>query len=268
MIDKLLEKIIQEKVHDKEVAVLLSGGADSLSVALAAHRLGYDVHAYSFHLKDLPTYDASKAEDSSSKMGWKFTKVIVPVDNLVEDFHILRKKFECVKKTQYECTFPFLYIFPQIKEKNILSGFAADGHYGVSKKACIHFKQPKELFDQFRSSYLSDPPGLRQQLALSKYYNKEYITPYTDQRVIDYFHQFDWFQVNQPYQKHHVVEAFTEFKTIGKPKHHINLQLGSGIDKAFESLLECDEINYKRRNRMLDVYRDWKDRGEIRTLFD
>jgi asparagine synthetase B (glutamine-hydrolysing) len=268
MIDKLLEKIIQEKVHDKEVAVLLSGGADSLSVALAAHRLGYDVHAYSFHLKDLPTYDASKAEDSSSKMGWKFTKVIVPVDNLVEDFHTLRKKFECVKKTQYECTFPFLYIFPQIKEKNILSGFAADGHYGVSKKACIHFKQPKELFDQFRSSYLSDPPGLRQQLALSKYYNKEYITPYTDQRVIDYFHQFDWFQVNQPYQKHHVVEAFTEFKTIGKPKHHINLQLGSGIDKAFESLLECNEINYKRRNRMLDVYRDWKDRGEIRTLFD
>lgn len=268
MIDKLLEKIIQETVKDKNVAVLLSGGADSLSVALAANRLGYNIHAYSFHLKDQPTYDANKAEDASKKMGWEFTKVIVPIDNLVDDFHVLRTKFECVKKTQYECTFPFLYIFPQIEEETILSGFAADGHYGVSKRACIHFKQPKELFDQFRSGYLSDPPGLRQQLALSRHYKKTYVTPYTDQRVVDYFHQFDWFQVNQPYQKHHVIESFTEFKTIGKPKHHINLQLGAGVDKAFESLLQCNEVNYKKRTRMLDVYRDWKDRGEIRTLFD
>lgn len=268
MIDKILEEIVKENVKDKDVAVLLSGGADSLSVAIAASRLGYNVHAYSFHLKDLPTYDSAKAEDTSSKMNWKFTKVIVPVDNLINDFHTLRKSFECVKKTQYECTFPFLYIFPQIKEKTILSGFAADGHYGVSKKACIHFKQPKELFDQFRSSYLSDPPGLRQQLALSRHYDKNYITPYTDQRVVDYFHQYDWFQVNVPYQKHHVIESFTEFKTIGKPKHHINLQLGAGVDRAFENLLQYDEINFKKRKRMLDVYRDWKDRGEIRTLFD
>ena len=268
MIDKIIEKVIQETATDKEVAVLLSGGADSLSVALAANRLGYKIHAYSFHLKDQPTYDASKAEDASNKMGWQFTKVIVPIDNLVQDFHTLRTKFSCVKKTQYECTFPFLYIFPLITEKIILSGFAADGHYGVSKRACIHFKEPKQLFDTFRSNYLSDPPGLRQQLELSKYYDKEYITPYTDQRVIDYFHQFDWFELNKPFQKHHVVNSFTEFKQIGKPKHHINLQLGSGIDKAFESLLQYKEINFKNRKRMLDVYRDWKDRGEVRTLFD
>ena len=40
------------------------------------------------------------------------------------------------------------------------------------------------------------------------------------------------------------------------------------IDKAFESLLQYKEINFKNRKRMLDVYRDWKDRGEVRTLFD
>jgi len=58
------------------------------------------------------------------------------------------------------------------------------------------------------------------------------------------------------------------FKEIGKPKNHINLQLGAGIDKAFSSLLECDDINYNKRIRMMDVYRDWKNKGEIRTLFD
>ena len=270
MIDKIIEKVIQETATDKEVAVLLSGGADSLSVALAANRLGYKIHAYSFHLKDQPTYDASKAEDASNKMGWQFTKVIVPIDNLVQDFHTLRTKFSCVKKTHYECTFPFLYIYPLITEKFVLSGVAADGHYGVSKKACLHFKEPKEKFDQFREEYFtqSNPAGLLQQIELSKKYNKTFVAPYLDAKVIQFFRQYDWFELNKPFQKHHVVNSFTEFKQIGKPKQHINLQLGAGIDKAFESLLQYNDINFKNRKRMLDVYRDWKDRGEVRTLFD
>lgn len=269
MIDKLLEKVIQEKVQDKEVAVLLSGGADSLSIALAANRLGYDVHAYSFHLKDLPTYDASKAEDVSKKMNWKFTKVIVPTDNLIQDFHTLRTKFECVKKTHYECTFPFMYIYPIIKEKYVLSGIAADGHYGVSKKA-MNYRDPKERFDLFRDEYFQqqNPAGLLQQNLLSQHYEKEFITPYLATSVKDFFRQFDWYELNRPSQKHHVKNAFPEFQTIGKPKNHINLQLGSGVDKVFENLLQCDEINYRKRKRMMDVYRDWKDRGEIRTLFN
>ena len=40
MIDKLLEKTIEKEAPDSHVAVLLSGGVDSNSVAFAAHRLG------------------------------------------------------------------------------------------------------------------------------------------------------------------------------------------------------------------------------------
>jgi len=40
MIDKLLQQEIDKSSSDKEVAVLLSGGVDSLSVAFAAQRLG------------------------------------------------------------------------------------------------------------------------------------------------------------------------------------------------------------------------------------
>ena len=40
MIDKILTKEIEKTVPDKEVAVLLSGGVDSISVAFAAERLG------------------------------------------------------------------------------------------------------------------------------------------------------------------------------------------------------------------------------------
>jgi len=269
MIDKILEQVIQEKVHDKKVAVLLSGGADSLSIALAANRLNYKVHAYSFQLGNQSTYDSEKSEDVSKRMNWDFTKVIVPTNNLKEDFHTLRIKWKCIKKTHYECTFPFMYVYPVIKEKYVLSGIAADGHYGVSKKA-MNYRDPKERFDLFRDEYFQqqNPAGLIQQQLLSQHYGKEFVAPYLEKPVMDFFKQFDWYELNRPSQKHHVKKAFPEFKQIGKPKNHINLQLGAGIDKAFSSLLECDDINYKKRIRMMDVYRDWKNKGEIRTLFD
>ena len=50
MIDKIIEKVIDREVPDNEIAVLLSGGVDSLSVACAAHRLGKKVGTYTFHL--------------------------------------------------------------------------------------------------------------------------------------------------------------------------------------------------------------------------
>ena len=40
MIDKLIIDQIEQQTSDKEVAVLLSGGVDSLSVAFAASRMG------------------------------------------------------------------------------------------------------------------------------------------------------------------------------------------------------------------------------------
>ena len=49
MIDTLLCNIIENQIPTKKCAVLLSGGVDSLSVALAAHNVGKEVIAYSFN---------------------------------------------------------------------------------------------------------------------------------------------------------------------------------------------------------------------------
>ena len=51
---------------------------------------------------------------------WKFTGIKVPTDNLVEDFHRL-VKLDCRKKTHFECVYPFLYVYPEIKETEVLS---------------------------------------------------------------------------------------------------------------------------------------------------
>ena len=45
-INNILENYIDKNIPDNEVAVLLSGGADSLSLAFASHNLGKKVHAY------------------------------------------------------------------------------------------------------------------------------------------------------------------------------------------------------------------------------
>jgi len=70
MIDNLIIDQIEQQTIDKNVAVLLSGGVDSLSVAFAAHRMGKKVTAYTFHLQDQPSYDATKAAEVAKLMGW------------------------------------------------------------------------------------------------------------------------------------------------------------------------------------------------------
>ena len=50
MIKKLLENHIVNNTPDESVALLLSGGIDSITAGLAAHNVGKKVHAYSFFL--------------------------------------------------------------------------------------------------------------------------------------------------------------------------------------------------------------------------
>jgi asparagine synthetase B (glutamine-hydrolysing) len=261
VIDSILVHQIDMMSHEEHVAVLLSGGVDSVSVAFAAHRLGKKITAYTFHLDGQPTYDSQKAVDIAKIMGWDYRVVVVPTDNVEQDFIRLAKDVHCEKKTHFECCFPFLYVYPQIKEHEVLSGWAADGYYGVSKKANIHYKHTKEKFDEFRKDYFgaNSRAGYVWHKRVAEELNKKrFIAPYLDLDVAKFFMSKDWYELNQPYQKHHVVEAFPEFKQVGGVKKHINLQLGSGIDKLFEKeVLSNMKLNFNNRKRVMDVCRDW-----------
>ena len=134
MIKKLLKNHIIKNVPDSEVAVLLSGGVDSVTVGLAAESADKEVHAYSFYLNGAPSYDFIKAAEVAHKRNWNFTPIVVPTENLIEDWHRL-VELKCRKKTHFECVFPFLYVYPKIEEKYVLTGWGADGYFGPSKKS-------------------------------------------------------------------------------------------------------------------------------------
>ena len=267
MIDTILVEALDKTSKDQNVAVLLSGGVDSNSLAFAAKRLNKNIKAYTFKLQNTPNYDSDKASEVAKLYNFECEVIEVPTNNLEQDFIKLAKEYNCIKKTHFECTFPFLYVYPKIKEYEIISGIAADGHYGVSKKACIHYKSPKSKFDEFRIKYFSqkNPAGLIQQQLLAKQYGKKFIAPYLESDIINFFRKYDWYELNKPFQKHHVVTAFNEFKNF-KFKKHINLQLGSGINHLFETLIQNKNINLKNRKRVMDICKDWSSNQGLLTI--
>ena len=256
----LLESILSRDIPQNEdkVAVLLSGGMDSASVALSAQRLGKRIHAYSFYLDGSPTYDSLKAKDISEHFGFEYTSIDVSTDNLKSDFIRLATDYACRKKTHFECAFPFLQINSRIQERVVLSGLAADGHYGLSKRAMIHFKHPKEKFDQFRTDYFSNPnpAGVSQLRQLCDEQQQLLLVPYLDEQIFDYFIQFDWNEINKPKQKSLIRNCYPELADLNL-KSHLNYQLVAGVNIAFERLLDDPNINFKNRVRVMDICRDW-----------
>lgn len=266
MLDDVLMNIIQEQAPDDEVAILFSGGIDSLTCAFAAERLGKKIHCYTFYVDGEYTPDSTAAIKIAKQFDWPLTLIDVPVDNIKEDFLKLIHEYNCFKKTQVECTYPFLYIFPEIKERCVLSGVAADGHYGVSRKATQHYRHTQELFDEFRRDYFSaeNPAGILQLRQLAEEYDKVLCAPYLEDSVFEWASNFSWREMNGPPQKAPVIESFSEFQKI-KVRRHANLQLVSNIDKHFLKLLDNKELNVYNRKSIMHMVSDVYNMGA--TLF-
>jgi asparagine synthetase B (glutamine-hydrolysing) len=245
---------------DEEVALLLSGGVDSLSLGFAAMRAGKRVSAYTFQVEDQENADVRAARQAAQAFGWNWTLVNCDTSHLERDFLELARTWECRLKTQFECTWPFLQVIPRIRERVVMSGIAADGHYGLSRKALARYrvKESKENFDRFRSDYFaqSNPAGQQQQWSLIGSLGKRQFAPYLYPVVIELMREFDWRQLNRPWQKMLTLLAFREeFGRIGR-RDHANLQLVAGVDRVFERLL-LTKVNVHRRHRVLDLCRDY-----------
>lgn len=266
MIDTILTDIIDRQSTSNRVGCFLSAGADSLSLAFSAHRLDKKLSCYSFYVDGKETSDSIGARIAAEHFGWDFTAIDVPVDNLKEDFFTLVNNYHCIKKTQVECTFPFLHMMPYIQEDEVLSGVAADGWWGSSKKCHMHFSDTKELFDGFINKYFAsdNPAGVRQLEQLTEERGIKLIAPYLEDKMRDWAMQYDH---KYMCKKKPLYDTFPEFREL-KMRGHENLQLIAGIPDYFENLLQDPEINPYRRTRIMDVVRDWKDSAGQNDLIE
>ena len=127
-----------------KIAVATSGGIDSASLVMAAKDLGKKQIIVSFTFDDFESHDFASARLLAKHFNIDFLPVILPSDQneIVETVHFLIKEIKCKKKSAIECMFPFVYLLKVLKEnkiKTLVTGLAADGHFGLSKKAMIHY---------------------------------------------------------------------------------------------------------------------------------
>jgi asparagine synthetase B (glutamine-hydrolysing) len=242
------------KIPDEEVALLLSGGIDSNSLMFALLEAGKKVKAYTFVLEDKMSRDYIHAEKNAYKFGVEFNFIDLPTnqETLMADIHNL-VYMGARTKTDFECGWPMIYAYQQIKEKTIVSGMGADGHFCLTKKGMIHYR---DKMDEFRSIQFSKPNYCQKQIHnwLCNAYQKNFVTPYTVQEMQEYFKGKTWDELNRPHQKQTILDAFPEqFKAIKVFKHQ-NLQLGdSGISDLFYELVGS-EYNTMNHSTVVGIF--------------
>ncbi len=230
------------ELQESDIAVSLSSGIDSASVLFALLECGKNVTVYSFTLEDRESRDFKEARSIAEKLNLSFIPVLLPTDiqTLKEDCITLHKKYGCVKKTDYICTWPYLYLTPAVKQPVLATGMAADGHFVISKKGMIHYRN---MVEEFRQQYFSNPSRcqLPCRTLLAREYGVELFEPYLDQEMYEYLLHSTWDECNKPQQKMPIRRAFPDMyeKYMSKLYNHTNFQLGdSGISEHFNKLLK------------------------------
>lgn len=250
---------LTQSIKSKSVAVSLSSGIDSMSVLYALLECNKTVVVYSFTLDDRESRDFREAKELANKLNLKFVPVFLPTDieTLKKDVLKLHEKYDCIKKTDYICSWPYLYLSPMVSESVLATGMAADGHFCISKKGVLHYKDD---IVTFRKNYFSNPNRcqLPQRTKMAEENDVELFEPYLDTLMYEYLLNSSWDECNKPQQKMPIRRAF-DYEHVHL---HTNFQLGdSGINEHFEKLLLTD-WNNKNYKSVVGIF-NRINRGEI-----
>lgn len=220
------------KTAGQKVTVFASAGFDSACLAVAVRDAGAALRVRSFTLDDRTgSADCRGAERLARFLGAPFEAIRLPTSREQVGQDVLDLlRFGVRGKAAIECSWPFFRSFAGEGGLAIV-GSAADGHFGLSKKAMINHRFPKEKFDAFRREYFSDPDRAQARTLseLGARSGCEVVAPFFDPRVLAETIRFGWEELNRPRQKELLRAAFPELAPL-KIKRHVNLQLGdSGI---------------------------------------
>lgn len=228
-------------IPDENVAVLLSAGIDSASCLFALLEVGKKPVAYSFVLDGRMSTDYLLAYRNAKQCGIPFIPVLLPKEIKTLQHDVLKlNSLGARSKTDYECSWPMLYAYDAIKEPSIISGLGADGHFCLSKKGMMHWRNH---IDEFRRGLYSNEryAQIFMHKRLSSMYNKYHCIPYLCDDMKAEFIGTTWDEVNKPRQKQPILDAFPERFVHMQIKRHTNFQLGdSGIATHFHSLLNTE----------------------------
>lgn len=262
MIRKFINDSLQNNVLDKNsVAILFSGGMDSLSLLLSCLDIGIKPVLYSFYLNNYESEDIKASRKIASTYNLSLNEIVIDdedVGQLIEDVKYIIKTFNVYKKTQVQCIYPFLYIIPKIKEKYVLTGLCADDLYGTPRSVAKYYND----FDKFNTIRDNDINDLNsssyfQIKALVEINNKVLIAPYKQNiNLVEYFRQFNYKQMNSPKQKILTYQDYKhEIDKHGLYRRNSNLQCNSKIREFHDKLLNTN-LNIKNYKVVFPIYKN------------
>ena len=242
--------LISETSPENRVCILLSGGSDSTVVGLSSHTLGKKVTSLSFELDGYPNKDCEQSWITSEKIGWDFHKVIVPTERPSQWFVDLIKTYGCKKKTEVECLYPIIFLCKKIKElgfDKVLTGFESPLPDGRSSE--IHSR--RDIKDYWKTVSDHQPTGTIRCLEYLRREGVEPITPLSHPSVLKVLSNLSYDQIHKPYHKSPWKLPFKDlFEKVGRLNgKNVPLQVGSGVEKFFSSIIEDPFINYKSYNK-------------------
>lgn len=257
-----VKKVIQNSISqipDSEVALCLSSGIDSNSLLFELLEQGKKVTAFTFTMEGVMSTDFIYAKKNCETFDIELVHVELPTDmeKIKKDIYTLAR-LGARSKTDFECFFPFLYLYnhPKLSQKYIVSGLGADGHFCISKKGMMHFKDTR--INEFRELLFSKPNYAQKNLHedYCKKIGKIHITPFLTQEMINEFKGTTWEQINKPKEKQSILDSYKDWFTKIKVFPHTNFQKGnSKISTTFAELVNTD-INKKKHKTQVGIFND------------
>jgi len=156
----LLHTAIEKDLFNDPVALLFSGGTDSLTVLWTLLDLGARVTCYTFQLEHKISNDSRVSQIAACAWNVPLELIIIPHQNtkdLACDIRSLIYSMGSSRKTHVECVWPFTFLSEKIKERQVWTGLNADDLFGSSKSMAIRYGKDVSGFEHARKKLLNDP---------------------------------------------------------------------------------------------------------------
>lgn len=247
---------IEREFPEDEVAILLSGGTDSLTLALATHHLKKKIVAYTFRVVGFPSPDYRTAHSVCEKMGWRFVGVDITLDDLAERFLDLFYEFRCERKTEAEVLFPMWAVIDRVVADGFskaLTGLGSPIPTSAEKgKKCD--KDPAAFWTEVANRVAAgeeESHATSKVIEYAKYRKLTLVKALEQREIIRQLHGLKRRDMTgKPYKKHHWKDCFYEdFDRLGLLATE-NRYLQKGMSDVFATLLRFPELNREPKNKL------------------
>jgi asparagine synthetase B (glutamine-hydrolysing) len=240
------------------VAILFSGGMDSLSLLISCIDLGIKPKLYTFYLDNHISEDIRKSREIAKIFNLKLTEIKIETSKttLIKDVKYIIKNFKTSRKTAIQCIQPFLYIAPKIEEKYVLSGLCADDLYGTSRSVA-KLQNDIEKFNELRLKRITDEKS-SSYLYIKNIINEKdkiFIAPYKEcKEIYSYMLGLNYKDMNSPKQKQIMYNDYKEIlEKYELYRRNSNLQCDSKIREWHDELLKTEE-NINNNKSVVAIY--------------